>query len=232
MATLLEIRTQAKDRADMANSTFVSDAEWNRYINAAAKELYDLLVSAYGDDYYLATSTLSIVSNTEDYDLPADFYKLRGVDLILSNERSYSLKPFNFAERNRYKNGNLSWIFNRDTNVRYRIFKDKIKFLPIPTGTYDIKLWYIPSMTELAGDSDEFDGINGWEDYIVVDAAIRALVKEESDVSALYAEKQKLLDRVRTLAPNRDAGESYTVTDSSKDGLDEDLAYFGGQWLS
>lgn len=231
MATLAEIRTQARDRADMTNSTFIGDAEWNRYINAAAKELYDMLVGAYGDDYYLSDSTLSVTSGTESYDLPADFYKLRGVDLILSNERSYSLKPFNFMERNRYKNGNLTWIFNRDTNVRYRLFNGKIRFLPIPSGTYNIKLWYIPKMTELSADSDEFDGINGWEDYIVVDAAIRGLVKEESDPSALMVERQKLMDRINSMAPNRDAGESYTVSDSSKDGLDADMAYFGGQWL-
>ena len=32
-STLLELRTRAKRRADMENSGFISDAEWNDYLN-------------------------------------------------------------------------------------------------------------------------------------------------------------------------------------------------------
>lgn len=55
---------------------------------------------------------------------------------------------------------------------------------------------------------------SGWLEYVIVDAAIKALVKEESDPSALMAQEQALLKRLEAMASNRDAGEPSTVADA------------------
>ena len=52
--TLLELRTAARQRSDMVNSQFVSDAELNSYINQSAFEYYDLMVQKYSNDYFVA----------------------------------------------------------------------------------------------------------------------------------------------------------------------------------
>lgn len=57
------------------------------------------------------------------------------------------------------------------------------------------------------------DGVNGWEEYLVVDAAIKALQKEESDVSVLLAQKALLQRRIESAATNRDAAEPARVVD-------------------
>lgn len=57
------------------------------------------------------------------------------------------------------------------------------------------------------------DGVNGWEEYIVVDAAMKCLQKEESDVSVLMAEKSALKQRIEAMASNRDAGKPERITD-------------------
>lgn len=74
------------------------------------------------------------------------------------------------------------------------------------------------SATALSGGTQQVDmnGVNGWEDYVVVDAAIKCLVKEESDPRALMEQKQGLLKRIEAMAANRDAGKPEKITDVSK----------------
>ena len=58
-----------------------------------------------------------------------------------------------------------------------------------------------------------FDFYTGWDEYIIVDSAIKMLVKEEQDVTGLMVQKNMLKERMITESQNRDAGEPQTVTD-------------------
>lgn len=57
------------------------------------------------------------------------------------------------------------------------------------------------------------DGISGWLEYVVTDAAIKCLQKEESDTSVLQFQKAALIKRVESAAENRDAGSPATIAD-------------------
>lgn len=221
--TLLQVRNQCKQRADMVNSTFVSDSEWNTYIAGSYKELYDILISAYGNDYQVATPVTFQTDGTNDkYSLPDGtlyssapaFYKLLGVDLQTSGSAQIwqTLKPFNFSERNRYSPYGVNSL-SRNTAIRYRLLGNQLWFTPLPQSGITIQLWYIPEPSTLSLDADTFDGISGWEEYVIVDAAIKALQKEESDVSVLMGQKQALISRIQAMAENRDAGSPATVAD-------------------
>src|ERR1019366_1300823 len=48
------LRYQARLRADMLKSNFVTNDEWNLMLNNSTMELYDLLVTKFGEDYFLA----------------------------------------------------------------------------------------------------------------------------------------------------------------------------------
>ena len=147
---LAQLRTASRQRADMVNSTFVSDAELSSYINASYYELYDLLVQKYGNDYYVKEYSFNLAGNQSRYDLPDDFYKLLGVDLeIGSGPDGYvSLRPFSLAERNRYSTANVqTWI--GVTNLRYRLSGNKLWFTPSPQTGQTIRIWYIPRLAEL-----------------------------------------------------------------------------------
>lgn len=210
--TLAELRTRAKQRADMERSNFVSDSEWNTYINSSLAELHDLLISAYSEDYQISEYTFTTVANQSSYDLPADLYKLRGADLKLQNDEYYTLKRFNFNERNRFTQDGLWEIYGLPF-VRYRLVGSKIMFSPVPDRSTEIKLWYHPKAPTLALDTDSYDDVNSFAEYVVVDAAIKALNKEESDVSVLGAQKEALRLRIVEMAQNRDAGEAESVSD-------------------
>lgn len=60
--------------------------------------------------------------------------------------------------------------------------------------------------------SNTMTGYAGLEEYLVVDAAIKMMQKEESDVSVLMAQKQALIRRYEGNYANRDAGSPKTAT--------------------
>ncbi len=200
----------------MVGSLFVSDAELTEYINKSIGELHDLLVSCYGEDYF-STSVQFTSTGASSYTLTAspvsitNFYKLRGLD-IQDGGRWTSLKPFMFNERNRAREYVGLTLSERH---RYRLMGGAVVFEtnnPPPTGSV-LRLWYVPLPATLTNDSDTFDGVNSWEEYVVVDAAIKMLRKEESDTSLLLRQKAELKLRIEQMAPNRDAGEPQRVTD-------------------
>lgn len=226
--TLGQLKTQSRQRADMENSTFISDAELTSLINSSAAELYDLLIGVY-EDYKISSSTVSVVANTDTYTLPADFYKLRGVDLVLDSlGNAVTLKPFNFSERNAYM-FTPTWNVVGLAYLRYHMQGNSIRFVPVPNTTASVKLWYIPAITRLVIDADTLDGVNGFEEYVIVDAAIKMRVKEESDVQELMAAKMGLKQRIESMAAARDAGQPETVSDITKQASLEFWAFNEGQ---
>lgn len=210
--TLSELRTQCRQRADMESSDFVSDSELTSYINASIAELHDLMVQSYGADYFVSTHTFTTVPNTDSYALPADMYKLMGVDIQISGNDYASLHMFNFNERNRYKGSTVRSILGAP-DLRYRVVGSNILFSPAPDSAKIVKLWYVPVATKLAADSDVYNDLNQYAEYVVVDVAMKMMQKEESDVTVLMAEKQLLTKRFTEASQNRDAGESESVSD-------------------
>lgn len=234
--TLAEIRTAARQRADMTASQFVTDAEFNSYINSSLAELYDLLVTSYGNDYYATTANITTVTGQDRYALPADFFKLLGVDLAIqgtagsANATYVSLRPFNMTERNRYTTASVqTWV--GVTNIRYRLSANSLWLTPTPQNGQSLRLWYVPRVIPLVNDADVADGVSGWLEYVVVDAAVKALQKEESDVSVLLAQKTALTQRINAAAANRDAANPATVADTQfTSGAWPYNGGFGGGW--
>ena len=228
VVTLQNIRDTVRQRADMVNSSFVTDAELNGYIAASLYELYDLLVQKFGDSYYAAgpyqfttdgvLDQYDLPDGTSTYKLPDGtttapaFYKLTGVDLKISGDSWITLRPFVFAERNRWSIPNSQTAYGV-TNLRYRVLGSHLWFTPRPSGGQTLRIWYTPRLAAPTADGDTIDGVSGWEEYVVADACIKALSKEESDPSVFMAQKQALLQRIEAAAENRDAGSPQTVSD-------------------
>lgn len=212
--SLGQIRLLAQQEADRVNSNFVSTPEWNTYINQSAFELYDLLVTLYEDYYVKAPFVFTTDGVNSQYTLPTDFYKLMGVDCGLgaSNNAWVTLSKFDFIERNRYVYPNVTSTFFGVFNMRYRLVGNTLDFIPVPSAGQYMRMWYIPRMEMLLKDTDVLDGVSGWTEYVVVDAAIKALEKEESDTSALQMRKAALLKRIEDSAMNRDAGQPDTIS--------------------
>lgn len=201
----------------MENSNFITDSELNSYINSSIAELHDILVQSYGEDYYVKDITFTSTAQQEEYDLTTvitddDFYKLRGIDAKLNGDDWFTLQRFNFNERNRFQNFGV-WDYLGITNVRYRLLGNKVRFSPAPDSEIQIRIWYIPVAEKLSADSDELRDFNQYSEYVITDACIKMLAKEESDASVFIAQKADLKRRIEEAANNRDAGANDSITD-------------------
>lgn len=308
--TLTQLRTQARQKADMVNSSFITDDELNTMLNLSYSELYDHLVGTF-EDYY-SNELDFIIPSGSTYPLPDDFYKLRGLDL---NENGYyrNVPPFNFQERNNYNNVLITEPLRGFSSVRYRVYGNVLKFYPeeIAAGL-SFRMYYIPRFTPMqaatkatllqnnlvltavsagtdgnnisltltggatanleavtvsdnsitvqiangitttaavqvaiAGNSaaaalvtpsvigsgntpqvvapqvflsggtadGTADGVNGWEEIIILDAAIKMLAKEESSTTVLERQKAMMMQRIQRMAADRDASMPERVSD-------------------
>lgn len=212
--SLAQLKVLARERADMENSEFISDSELTSLINMAYGEYYDILVSRYEDEFTVYQE-LVVDQGETMVPLPSDFMKLRGLDYKMSgtSDSYQTLQKFQFNERNNTRDN--SNVYNGHTARRYRVVGDKLSILPEDKAPGTYRFWYVPVYPKLVTDSDTIGGVNGWEDFVVVQTAIYMLQKEESDVNVLMMQKQQLIERLKNMASNRDVGGVETITDNS-----------------
>lgn len=168
--TLLTMRTEARQRADQENSSFISDAELNGYLNKSARKLWDMLIDA-DASYKFSSATLTTTGLSDTLPLPTDFYKLLLLDYTSSGQRR-PLDKIDFFERT---------------------------YGTTPVAGIQLNLEYAPPFTDLVNDADTFDGINGWEEFVEIDAAIKCLNKEETDPGTLLLEKAEIVARIEKM---------------------------------
>lgn len=218
--TIDSLRTRVRERCDMVGSSFVVDNTTgvDAFINEANQKLHALLVDAFGEEYVSSVSTFTTAASTNDYAVPSGFYKLYGVE-IARGGKQYSIPRFTRAERNAYRNSNVAAnVLNHE--LRYSLIGSNIRIYPTPPAGLTGSILYAPEATTLTtGSSVSYP--NGWERFIVIDAAIQILMKEESSVTGLQAERKEILDAIKLEKEQRDLAESYHVVDvfNDEDGL-------------
>lgn len=213
MATLLDLKTRVRQRADKVNSTYISDSELTNYINGSYAELYDLVVDSY-EDYFIAGPTSFSLSSSDNgvYALPSSFYKLKGVDYSYGGTW-VTVSPYTWADRNRHNQVSNPLV---GPHRSYRLVGSNLRIEPDDGATGDYRVWYVPSYTALSSDADVLDTIitrNNWEEYIVIDAAIKILAKEESNTAHLVYEKREMRQRIIDAAGERDVDQPESVSD-------------------
>jgi hypothetical protein len=185
---LSTIADRARYMADQRNSNFTSDAEMLSIINDNYTELYDELVAS-NENYYTTTANLTLVAGTSSYALAADFYKIIGIDFAVSGSSYVTLKPYMEAERNQSLTTSTA----------------------IPSGT--VRVRYVPAPTTFTALSQSVDGVAGWDRLLTLMVAMEMLDSEESDTKNLQAKYARTLDRIQTMAQNRDQGMPGRVVD-------------------
>jgi hypothetical protein len=197
-----ELKRRAKAAADMTYSDFWDSTQWLDQINSSVRKLYNKLVEA-DQDFYTVARYIELDGTNTIFRLPSDFYKLKGVDYEL-NGLTRQMRSYSFSERS--------------------LFSDV-------APSQQITLWVVPTFGGFLDenpDTEEFDGINGWEEWVILDAAIQALIAEESDASALMTERGIIEASIESMKAARDIGEPERVRDvtEERDGLPEErLAY-------
>lgn len=208
MATLAEIREKVRQRADnQAETARYPDSELNQYINDSRNELFGILVkhSLIRDEAaQTITSTGAAAYNVD----AAHFATLA----VFKQEDEYyrRLRRHSFRERPFAATASVDGEPNT-----YRIAtiggQKQIEFYPRADSGETYVLAYVPRPTDLSDDADTLDDVLGWDEYIVVDAAIKCLRKENTNTDELRMDKAELLARIEQEAEQQEMSEAYVV---------------------
>lgn len=175
--TLTNLIADVRERCDMVGSTFITDATLTEYINQSAARCQNKFSAAAGHSYQSSTTTWTTTSSLT-YALPSDFFETQLV-MISNGGSNQAMRPFEMHEYPRWSER-------------------------ASTAGYTVTMIYTPVLARLVNGSDTFDGVNGWEEWVILDACIKALNKEESDVSVLMAQRQDIEAEITTMAGNRE----------------------------
>lgn len=212
--TLGEIRTRAQQLADIGTDadggSFVSSAEWSRYIDQAYCELYELMANS--GLYYFESEQSITTTGAATVALPADHFQTIGVDYQRNNYWT-PLHRIGVRERNRFPITGVAYA------MAYRVVGTNLVLYGTPPSGQTYRHLYVPAPASLvdAADATTVDGVAGWEEYIVVDAAIRALLREDTDTSQLQARKAQLKQRIAEAAEQRETAAPARVFDINAD---------------
>ena len=218
--TLLELRNNARQLADMVGSNFITDVAFNAFINDSIDEFWDLVVIA-NEGYGQLSTTLTVAGGAISANLPSDFYKLRGVDDLNQTPDPITVHPYNFAERNDFTSYYNLFDTYPVSRVTYALINNTIEFRPTSNAPGNYRIHYIPVAPTLTLDTDTIDAIAGWHDLIQVDTAIKALQKEEASTTVLERRKASIIERMEKMVKSRDMGRPRTVTNvRSYSGID------------
>lgn len=218
--TLASMLTRARRLAQMeGGTTFVTDAEVEQWLNDGLRDLYDLLIAARGEDYYAVSAAVTYSALIDGWALPAAFY--RAMEVVLYDGSTYYSAPrAEVADLARSWNVHANGGASSLADCSYRLTETEIELMPMPAAktTTVVNLYYLPTLTTV-GTGGSFDGINGWEEYAVLSAAIRMLKKEGTlDIAqALEVERARIEQRIGRLASTRDAGRPKRIADTRRD---------------
>lgn len=188
--TIDAIVADIMDRASLSQGDqYTSQTTVLEYANQSYARLLGKLVEGNAHDYHIKVMPPFLtVSNTTFYPLADDFWRMKNMSVNYGGFNR-TIQPFMPKEQPRWS----------ETTV--------------PPGL-TISVRYIPAPPRLQlGSGQSVDGVAGWEEWIVLDACIKAASKEEGDTSDFRAQKADIEQQIEEMCGDRDAAWPDRVTD-------------------
>ena len=230
--TLANLNTRAYDLAGIpepANETagYITKPQMRRFLNEGIGLYYRTLVSC-SPDWVERDHPVTVVAGTATYSLPSDFWKVRSVG-VAYHGRIIPMRRYMSSERYQLQ------ISSQIPDWRYRIVDSGIRLTgevqfqirPEPQAGATVTVFYIPNAPKLntdgTDDTEQLDGVVGWDEVIVMHATIKVKEKQEEDVADLQGDLAVLLGEINVDATDRDEGEPKRVRDVELDLVDSDI---------
>lgn len=212
--TLLTMLTQALREADAEGHLDMAVAgDKSRvvdYINAGCERLHDILTEAFEDYQLVASSAITIAAGQSSVSagmnnlLKARFLEWWPSGAVDSGD-PIDVEPLNLAERNRYA-GPRAYFLGGAASGSATLYVRPTAEAP---GVY--RMWYTPTLVQLAVDADAFSSVNGWHRWAVLDAAIKLKGDMDRDASVLLQRQSDLERHIKSIASRRISGRPAKV---------------------
>jgi hypothetical protein len=198
--TLGELRDRCRQRANMVNSDFVTNDEFDAMIDSALAELMELITRC-SPDFWESEETITCDGEEHSFSVATDHYKTLAVEDI---DGEYDLKELQFKERHAPPDGAYG----------YRLINYSLRFYhadhDVPPAGKTFRHVYVPCPPKMTAgsitDDTTIDFIAGYEELVICMVAVEALRKEDpaqGGIRVLEARVAELRARVEANADDR-----------------------------
>lgn len=128
------------------------------------------IYSRYYPDPYLTHAVLTLSGGTQEYDIPDEAFEDRILKVEMSIGNSLGRPTYRevqriaFTDISNYESASVSSI-----PYYYAVVGRKIRFVPVPSGTYNSRIWYIREPEKMVLQQGRVTVINITSNYLVVD---------------------------------------------------------------
>lgn len=187
--TFAEAKQKVQEDMDTEEETFIKDSEYVSLFNEAIDDA-EAKIHTMNQDYFLASSTISFVDGTSQYDMPTNIYanKIRFIQYSKGTRR-YKLERVKLAQIEdivRYYTNEWYWY-----NIENQNGVDGPKIIIYPTPNFShtdtLKLYYLRNANRVEVATDNID-IPEFINYIFAFVKWKIAFKELSPALNSYIE--------------------------------------------
>lgn len=195
------LRQQIQYLADIQGMTARhATSDLNRAINQSIQHFREK-VSQHGLRNYITHATGTLTSGATSpfaftvLDLSAvspAVVRVFGIEITIRG-RIQPLELIDFENRNDFQD----WTFGpiSDEPTAWAPYQQaRVAILPASNAAYPYTVFYLPVLPDLTNDSDTFDGVVGWEEWVAWDALIKVLQRDQ--YPQVYATATAERDRI------------------------------------
>lgn len=213
--TYSEIKAKVKRDLDLgADETFVTTDEMLGYYNEAV-DFAEAIIHTLYEDYFLASSTLSLVKGTSEYSLPTDIYanKIRSV-IYSDGQKIYPIRRI--KDWKRFEQAAWNQTVTSPEDYVY-ILKNQsaasgVKLVLLPaaqeTTSTKVTIWYLRNANRALDEGDLCD-IPEFVAFVIAFMKVKILTKEQNPALAVAVEELKSIreqmeSTLRDIVPDGD----------------------------
>jgi hypothetical protein len=185
LVTLAQLRTDVAAQCDFVTSasTRYTPTLLTRLINQSIQRFRER-VSATGSTHFLVSTSGVLAGQTQPYAFEAldlssvspSVVRVYGVDVTIQGVvRTLAHRPF--EERNEYSD------LGGGIPVAWSQYQTRTLAIMPSRGGDPYTVWYLPVLADLSADSDTFDGVSGWENWVVWDVICQLAARDQYDTA-------------------------------------------------
>lgn len=188
---LSDLQSDVYKRIDLEGVTaYITPARVTELICQGWARLYGRVCRSGSGFFLKGPETLTLTAAQRYATLPADFYMLRRIDFQVDSSLWRTMDPMNFEEETTFDDGSATGWNGSWPNVGPRFYvqgadgssdtSTRLVFSTAPAAADAARIYYYPIARRLVNPTDTYDGINGWEKYVIDYAAAEIAEQEES----------------------------------------------------
>lgn len=171
---------------DFGTGTPVTLDEVNGWINRAVRRHYGILLEQKADEYVTFDELITVSAATFDTGLltSAEFHDVRRIFWERGTNDTVEIEP---QQDRLYERSQAARAWSDSNRPAYAIVRGFLYWLPVPLGSYNVRIWYVGTPPKLEDDTDTVNVGTGWEDFIIGNVCISVANQQEEDPSRWMA---------------------------------------------